>query len=187
MLSTSSTLLQRLRQAPRESGAWERFVDLYTPLLLAWARKLGLSEHDAADLIQDLFAALVEQLPNFEYDPSKSFRAWLKTLLHNRWRNRLRRRQERQPDSGQLSTVAAPLVPPEFEEAEYRQHLVGRALRLMQGEFPEATWKACWEFAVRGRPAADVAAELGLSVNSVYLAKSRVLRRLREELHGLLD
>jgi RNA polymerase sigma-70 factor (ECF subfamily) len=78
-------------------------------------------------------------------------------------------------------------VPAAFEEAEYRQHLARRALELMQAEFPPATWKACWEVVVAGRPAAEVAAELAISIDSVYAAKSRVLRRLRQELAGLLD
>jgi RNA polymerase sigma-70 factor (ECF subfamily) len=187
MLSTSSTLLYRLCQSTHEAADWERFVDLYTPLLLAWTRRLGLNEHDSADLIQDLFAALVEHLPTFEYNPEKSFRAWLRTLLMNRWRNQVRRRQARQAGEGTLASLSVPDQPPEFEEVEYRQHLVSRALRLMQSEFPDATWKACWETVVHDRPAAEVAAELGISVNSVYLARSRVLRRLREQLHGLLD
>ena len=72
--------------------AWQQFVDLYTPLLFSWARRLGLSEHDSADLLQDIFTILVEKLPNFRYDPSQSFRAWLKTILLNRWRNRCRQR-----------------------------------------------------------------------------------------------
>jgi RNA polymerase sigma-70 factor (ECF subfamily) len=186
MLTTSASLLQRLRQSP-EHEAWEKFVDVYTPLLFAWTRHLGLNEHDAADLVQDLFAVLVEKLPQFDYDQQKSFRAWLKTILLNRWRNQQRRRAARQPGDSALANLATLEDPPEFEEAEYRRHLVARALRLMQSEFQPATWKACWEFVVHDRPAAEVAAELGLSVNAVYLAKSRVLRRLREELAGLLD
>jgi len=72
-------------------------------------------------------------------------------------------------------------------EAEYQQHLVGQALRIMRTDFQETTWKACWETLVAGRPAAEVAAELGLSENAVFVARCRVLRRLREELAGLLD
>jgi RNA polymerase sigma-70 factor (ECF subfamily) len=72
-------------------------------------------------------------------------------------------------------------------EAEYRQHLVGQAVRLMQGDFQPATWKACWGLVVEGRPVAEVAAELGLTLDAVYAARSRVLRRLRQELAGLLD
>ena len=75
----------------------------------------------------------------------------------------------------------------ELEEAEYRQHLVARAVELMQAEFEPATWQACWMLTALDRPAAEVADKLGVSVNAVYLAKSRVLARLRRELEGLLD
>src|SRR5262245_55557935 len=85
VFSTPSSLLQRLRHST-ETGNWERFVELYTPLLFAWTARLGLSEHDSADLVQDVFAILEEKLPEFQYDANKSFRAWLKTVLLNRWR-----------------------------------------------------------------------------------------------------
>jgi hypothetical protein len=74
-----------------------------------------------------------------------------------------------------------------FAEAEYRNFLVGRALRLMQAEFQASTWKACWECVVNSKPAAAVAAELDTTVEGVWAAKARVLRRLREELQGLLE
>ncbi|HEY2154472.1 MAG TPA: sigma-70 family RNA polymerase sigma factor, partial [Isosphaeraceae bacterium] len=74
-----------------------------------------------------------------------------------------------------------------FEEAEYRRRLVLRALQVMKTDFQPATWRACWENVVDGRTAGDVARELGITINSVYLAKARVLRRLHLELDGLLD
>ena len=74
-----------------------------------------------------------------------------------------------------------------LEENEYRQQLVARAMRLIQSDFEPVTWEACWQYVALDRRPAEVAADLGLSVNSVYLAKSRVLRRLREELDGLLE
>ena len=86
-----------------------------------------------------------------------------------------------------MDTAAAPDPFDSLIETEYRQQLAMRALELMQADFQPATWKACWEHAACGRPAAEVAAELGLTVNAVYLATSRVLRRLRQELEGLLD
>jgi RNA polymerase sigma-70 factor (ECF subfamily) len=187
MLTTPPSLLDRLRQAP-ERQAWNRFVEMYTPLLFGWAARLGLSGHDAADMVQDVFTTLVEKLPEFRYDPQKSFRAWLKTVLLNRWRKHHRHRAvERRAPGADLNNVAAEDDLPEFEEEEYRRYLVRRALALMEAEFQPATWKACWECVVRSRPAAEVAAELGISTNAVYLARSRVLRRLREELDGLLD
>lgn len=188
MHTTPVSLLLRLRR-PAEDRAWERFVEIYSPLLYAWTRRLGLRPEDAADLVQDIFAVLVEKLPEFEYDAGKSFRAWLRTILLNRWRNRQRRPAPAPlPPADCLPDAAAgPDGVGLVEEAEYREHVVRRALELMQAEFQPATWKACWELVVRGRPAAEVAAELGVTVNAVYLAKSRVLRRLREELQGLLD
>jgi RNA polymerase sigma-70 factor (ECF subfamily) len=181
-------LLERLR-SPGEARSWERFVDLYTPLLFAWTARLGLSDHDAADLVQDVFATLVEKLPEFEYDGTRSFRAWLKTVLLNRWREWRRRAAAAGPvaGGGALADVPDPEDVPDLGEVEYRRQLAQRALAIMQADFEPDTWKACWEFVVCGRSAADVAADLGLTVNAVYLAKTRVLRRLREELRGLLD
>jgi RNA polymerase sigma-70 factor (ECF subfamily) len=188
MLTTPPSLLMRLREAP-ERDAWERFVEMYTPLFFAWTKRLRLDDHEAADLVQDLFIVLVEHLPKFVYDRDKSFRGWLKTILLNRWRNRVRRTTtENTIQHVEMNELAAPAEDvPELAEEEYRQYLVGRALALMKAEFQPATWKACWEFVVAGRRADAVARELGISVNAVYLAKSRVLRRLREELAGLLD
>src|SRR6516225_8631890 len=91
MHTTSASLLERLR-LPTDQAAWERFVQLYTPLLYYWARHLGLQPNAAADLVQDVLTALVQKLPEFVYDRDKSFRNWLRTLTLNRWRNNRRRR-----------------------------------------------------------------------------------------------
>src|SRR5262249_22752152 len=122
------------------------------------------------------------------YDRRKSFRNWLRTVLVNKWRDR-QRRQALPVTAGEeaLAEVAGPDDLDAFWEGEHRRHLLRRALELMQAEFTPATWKACWEFAAEGRPAAEVAAELGISENAVYIAKSRVFRRLRQELKGLLE
>jgi RNA polymerase sigma-70 factor, ECF subfamily len=189
MDSTSATLLRRLT-ADCDHAAWTRFVQLYTPLLFFWARKAGLAEPDAADLVQDVFCVLVRKLPQFQYNPAKSFRAWLRTVLLNIWRNRIRQKvvatglaDERLPFQ-EPATADHAL---QLEEVEYRQHLVAQAVALMQADFEPATWRACWQLVVEGRPAAQVASNLGLTVNAVYLAKSRVLATLRRELDGLLD
>jgi RNA polymerase sigma-70 factor (ECF subfamily) len=186
--STPVSLLERLRQ-PDEQAAWERFVQLYTPLLFHWARRLGLQGQESADLVQDVFAILVQKLPAFRYDPARRFRAWLWTVtLH-----RCRQRQRRQPvlrlseDPEGLAGLAAPDETDAVAEEEYRRYLTRRALDLMRAEFQPATWKAFWECVVNERPAGAVAGELGLTENAVYLAKGRVLRRLRRELEGLLD
>jgi RNA polymerase sigma-70 factor (ECF subfamily) len=186
MYTTSISLLERLRQ-PMDP-AWGRFVDLYAPLLHRWACRLNLSDGDAADLVQDVFVQLVRKLPEFRHDGQHRFRDWLRAVLVNQYRDRRVRREE--PVPGELDKLADPDAPDPGEAAaaaEYRQYLVGRALELMQTDFEPATWKACWETTVQGRPAAEVAAELGLSVAAVYAATARVLRRLREELHGFWE
>jgi RNA polymerase sigma-70 factor (ECF subfamily) len=186
--ATSISLLKRVRQ-PEDRQAWDRFVALYTPLLYSWACRLRLSEADAADLVQDVFVILLQKLPEFEYDPHKSFRAWLWTVARHKYLERLRRPAERPlgTDEESPAQLAVDDGAELFAEAEYRTFLLGRALHLMQAEFQATTWKACWECVVNSKSAAVVAAELGTTVEVVWAAKSRVLRRLREELQGLLE
>jgi RNA polymerase sigma-70 factor (ECF subfamily) len=187
MNTTQVSLLERLRQ-PNEQAAWEHFVQLYTPLLCQWARRLGFQGQDEPDLVQDIFAILVRKLPEFRYDPQKRFRGWLWTVAANKARER--RRQAALPvqaSEDSLNDLPARDDTEAVSEAEYREYLVRRALELMQAEFEPTTWKAFWECVTAERPAADVAAELSISIDSVYAAKSRVLRRLRRELEGLLD
>ena len=188
MTKTPSSLLDRLRQ-PFEPEAWARFVTLYTPLIYSWGRRVGLSEQDAGDLVQDVFVILLQVLPTFTYDRKQSFRKWLRTVTINRWRKDRKRPEHRmvQGHEGQLEAVATDDNVEASWEAEYRQHLVSQALQMMRIDFEEKTWKACWEMTAAGRSAAEVAAELGLTVGAVYAAKFRVLNRLRRELHGLLD
>ncbi|QDU28367.1 RNA polymerase sigma factor RpoE [Anatilimnocola aggregata] len=188
MNTTSLSLLDRLSRGS-DQAAWSRFVDLYTPLLLAWCKRLGLSDADSADLMQTVFVTLCEKLPAFRYDPAHSFRAWLKTVLLNSWRNQARKQRSGTPGAAAaLDPDQLPDTDPrlQLDEAEYRSHLVRRALAMIQEQFEPTTARACWEFVVEERPAQEVADELGISVNSVYLAKSRVLRHLRQELRWLL-
>ena len=188
MDTTSVSLLERLRE-PAQQDAWGRFVDLYTPLIYYWARRVGLAQEEAADLVQDVLTVLVQKLPEFRYDPGKSFRGWLRMVTLNKWRENRRRKGVALAEArdSELAGVVDPEADDAFWQVEYRQHLVNRALKLMQAEFHPTTWKACWEFVVVGRPAAEVARQLGISENAVHLAKGRVLRRLRKELDGLVD
>src|SRR5262245_46309675 len=128
MNTTPVSLLEQLRHSPDEA-AWARFVHLYGPLLFGWARQAGLDEGDAADLVQDVFVVLLKELPRFQLDPAHSSRAWLKTVVLNRWRNQLKR-QARAPARGGGAVLAD--VPARddrlFEEQEYRRQLLWRAL-----------------------------------------------------------
>src|SRR5271167_1212996 len=92
MTETPATLLERLRQ-PFEPEAWARFVSLYTPVILSWGRRVGLQEHDAADLAQEVFVTLLQVLPTFSYDRHQSFRSWLRTVTLNKWRNTRKQRE----------------------------------------------------------------------------------------------
>ncbi len=161
-------------------------MDLYAPLLWAWGQAAGLGQSDLADLVQEVLLILLRELPEFEYDPRRGrFRSWLKTIAVNKCREHQRRRRP-----GALSAADVPESSAdreEFWEDEYRQHLVGRALELMQRDFAPNTWQACQLLIVSDQTAAEIGAALGMSEAAVYAAKSRVLRRLRTELEGLLD
>ncbi len=187
MHTTPVSLLERLRQ-PDASAAWVRFVELATPFLFDVARRNGLQEADAADVVQDVFVMLSQKLPDFRYEPARSFRSWLRTVLTNRCRDRRRRHATALAMPADRLRPVATSDPAEcFADDEYRRALVLRAMRLMRAEFAEATWRACWEQVVNDRAAADVARELGMTPNMAYLARSRVLARLRQELAGLVE
>ncbi len=185
---TSKSLLQRLRQ-PGNDPAWERFVRLYTPLLYFWANRCGCPRGEADDLVQDIFATLLEKMPAFAYDPERSFRAWLRTVAVNKWRARQRRRQIR---PGPLADDQVPASneddPAEWlAEEEYRVLLLRRSLEIMKTDFTEQSWQAGWQVLVEGKSAAKAAAALGTTVGAVHAAKFRILSRLRAELAGLMD
>jgi RNA polymerase sigma-70 factor (ECF subfamily) len=183
MHSTPASLLERLRSA--DADAWVRFVRLYTPFLYHWARRHGLQSSDTADLVQEVFAQLLKVLPQFNYDPSRSFRAWLATVVNNKWRELNRNRRPQTVPADNLKEEPAP--PDDFDDREYRVHVAARALQLIRSEFAPATWQAFWAVVVETRPANVVAVELKLTPNAVYLARGRVLRRLRAELAGLVE
>jgi RNA polymerase sigma-70 factor (ECF subfamily) len=187
MDTTSLTLLARVRDTS-DRAAWERFIQLYTPLLVHWSRKSGLNEVDSDDLVQEVMALLLRKLPDFRHDGQHTFRGWLRTVTLNKWRELQRKRRARPlgPDDDLLdglpreSSVA-------FWEVEYQQFLVARALEVMRSNFEPATWQACMLTVCGGRSASEAAEELQISEASVYQARSRVLRRLREELAELLE
>ena len=169
-------------------------MQLYTPLFLAWARKLGLQAQDAADLVQELLAKLLRELPKFQYDPAKkNFRGWLRTVCFNLCRDWQRARAARGgvgSDAGLSSVMGADDGLHDFWQQEHDAFLVRQALRVfteLEGEFEPHTLTACREVVLRERAPEDVAQELGVAVNVVYIAKLRVLRRLRQELAEFLE
>jgi RNA polymerase sigma-70 factor (ECF subfamily) len=191
--SISSTLLAQLQV--HDTEAWRRLVDLYGPLVYHWCRRSGLRTSDAADVSQDVFAAVSGRITAFRRGgQNTTFRGWLWTITRNKIRDHFR------VQGGQVEAIGGTDVqlwladiPDECTDSsidEDRRELGGlfqRALGMVQAEFEDRTWNAFWRIAVEGQDTADVAAELGISANAVRQAKSRVLRRLRAELGDLID
>jgi RNA polymerase sigma-70 factor (ECF subfamily) len=188
-VETSLSLLERLADRPAEAD-WRRLDGLYRPLLRAWAQRAGLADADADDLTQEVLLVVVREVATFDRRRPGAFRSWLRVVLANRLGDffAARRRHARPADSGVLEQLAA--ADSELSrlwDREHDQHVAAKALRLVQGDFSAATWQAFRRLVLDGAAPADVAAELGVSANAVLLARSRVLKRLRAELAGLIE
>ncbi len=189
--ATSPSLLVRLKT--REPLAWERFVDLYGPLVFHWGHRHGLHDDDAADVMQEVLSAVAGSIDRFQHATHRGrFRGWLWTITRNKIRDH-HRRLEHQVIGQELHELGISLesLPEEWSDdasdaTRYEVNsLVHRALDLIRGEFQPRTWDAFWRSVVGGDDTHQIAAELGLSQNGVRQAKSRVLRRLRAELGDL--
>ncbi len=143
---------------------------------------MGLGLDDAADLVQDVFIILVQKLPEFEYNERGRFRGWLWTVSRNCWRDKCRRPALPVDHAIQTTELAGADTTEAVEEAEFLRHIASGLVPVVREFFQESTWRAFWEHVAEGRPAADVAAELGVSVAAVYKAKARVLAKLSREL-----
>jgi len=182
----TSSLLRRV--VANDQQAWEQMVGLYYPMVYGWCRRSGLQSSDAADVCQDVFRGVVRGIGGFRRDkPGDTFRGWLRRITQRRViDHRQARQSQAEPllELGSRVPHAASAHPPgdELPESVKEPSLPHGVLDLVRSEFEQRTWNAFWKTTVDDRPAADVARELGMSVNAVYLAKSRVLRRLREEL-----
>lgn len=185
MLSTSLSLLDELRTTS-DGACWERFVRLYTPVLGIWANRLGLSSSDTEDLLQDVFSLLVQKIGMYQPDNQGRFRDWLRVVLTNRFRERWRKRT---PELASVDPVDFRHEDPAaaFWEQEYQQVVVARALGFLRDRFEERVWKAFWLTTVDGWSTTEAADELQMTVGAVYVARSRVLTRLRREFEGFLD
>lgn len=191
-LLTRASLLARLGD-PEDRLAWQQFVELYGSLLYGFARQRGLQDADAADLTQEVLLAIVQTAGRWHYDPQRgSFRGWLYGVTRNKIAQFLTNRRSQPLGSGDSTTQQRLAEQPKPEadleatwEQEYQQHLFRLAAAQIQKHFNPTTWKAFWRTAVEGARGAAVAAELGLSVGAVYVARSRVLARLTEEIQQL--
>ena len=188
--TTRSSLLLRLRD-PRDNQAWSDFVELYAPLVYRQARRAGLQDADAADVTQEVFRAVAGKISQFEYDARRGeFRGWLYRITQNKLRDASARRQN--VGSGDtavhelLNEQPAATVPDTWDH-EFRQRLLAWAYDQLRARCEPSTWEAFWLTAVEGASGDAVAARLGLSVGAVYVAKSRMLLRLKEILQPWED
>lgn len=187
---TRASLLVRLRNHD-DKDAWRQFVALYAPLIHGLARRRGLQDADAADLTQEVLRTL-SRTDAFEYDPSRgSFRAWLYTVTCRKILDFYDSRANRERGSGDsmtqqlLDQAPAPSDDAERWEREYQRHLFAVAADQVKGFFAPATWQAFWLLAVEGKNAEETAQTTGLSAGAVYVAKSRVLARLKKQIEAL--
>lgn len=192
--STSPTLLARAKA--NDPLAWQRLVELYSPLIFYWCRGARLRAADAADIVQDVFHAVARSLERFEHETERgSFRGWLRRITSNKLRDHWRAHGAEPVAQGGstvrqlLESAAEPVAfdPDEPAGAEETGLLLERALSLFRTDFEEPTWQAFWGLVIEGRSAAELSDALGISVNAVYKAKARVLSRLRSELHALVE
>ena len=189
---TSISLIDRLKTAPPDASDWQRLQDIYLPLIQRWLRRVPGLGNEADDLAQEVFLVLLREFPRFERRREGSFRAWLRNIAVNKARNFRKRRDRRpavglDPSDGFLDQMADPESDLAREwDREHDEHVARKILTAVQADFSPTTWKAFQRFALDGLPATRVGEELGLTENAVLLAKSRVVRRLREEAGDLL-
>jgi RNA polymerase sigma factor (sigma-70 family) len=187
--ATRRSLIVKLRD-PADHAAWREFVTLYEPLVYRLARHKGLQDADANDLCQEVFRVVSQAIGGWDPDPGRgSFRAWLSRIARNLLINFLTRQPNHVRGSGATSVQELLESQPEpdpsttaFFEAEYRKRLFQWAADLVKDEFTPTTWAAFWRTAIEGLPPKDVAAGVGISVGAVYIARSRVLARLRQRI-----
>lgn len=178
-------MLDRVRADDQD--AWKRFVRLYSPLVYSWAKRCGLSNQDAADTMQEVFLAVARRIGEFRPKQTGGFRGWLWVITRNKVRDHFRA-AEVHPVGGTDMQHRLQEVPDD-EPASWsesgecsRINLVRHAAQLVRDDFEPHTWQAFWRLTVENHTARDIGAELGMSLDAVYQAKARVLRRLKEEL-----
>lgn len=194
LVPTSPSLLDRLHENA-DPTAWDRLTSLYSPLIRGWLRKHDIRQDDADDLVQEVLVIVVRRFPEFRHNTrTGAFRAWLRTITLNVCRdfwksNRLRPNAPGGSDFGgyleQLADDTNPLA--QQWDRDHDVFVTKRLLAMIQPQFEATTWNAFCRLAIEGQSAAEVAKDLGITPNAVFIAKSRVLAKLREEAAGLVE
>jgi RNA polymerase sigma factor (sigma-70 family) len=192
--TTRPSLLVRLRN-PQDERAWHEFTAIYSPLVYRLARRKGLQDADAADLVQEVLQAVASAIDRFEPDPARGpFRNWLFRIAHNLMIDLLTN-QGRHPrgvgGDDRMDLLESPAALSQADSAlfelELRRQLFQWASEQIREEFHASSWSAFWKTWVEGKKPKDVAAEMGMSLGAIYMARSRVVARLREFISGIED
>ena len=192
-MQTRVSLLARIRNL-NDGLAWSEFVRLYAPLVHSYGMKNGLQDADAADLAQETLRLVMRAAPEFVYDPAKgTFRGWLFTIARNEIRKFASRQKRTLVGSGdsKVREMLETQPSPDAEEAEwnreYQMNLFRCAAETVQGEFRETTWQAFWRTIIQHQDIQAVAQDLGLSLGAVYIARSRITARIRQEISAIRE
>jgi RNA polymerase sigma-70 factor (ECF subfamily) len=190
---TRPSLLIRVRNSG-DGEAWREFTEIYAPLIHRFARKQGLQDADAADLAQDVLCSVASAIGKLNYDRQLGkFRSWLLTVAHSKLCNQVAQRKRQPQGSGDsafceaLQNVPASSEHEAYWDEEYERRLFEWAAEKVRTGFQESTWQAFWQTTVEGLDVKDVAEKLGITVGAVYIAKSRVLSRLKEQIQEIGD
>jgi RNA polymerase sigma-70 factor (ECF subfamily) len=190
-LPTSPTLLGRLARVPTDQGAWGEFAERYGHKIYRWCRHWGLQEADAEDVTQDVLLKVARRMQTFIYDPSQSFRAWLKTVTHHAWRDFVDARAHASKGSGDtdvlqgLQTIPARDHLVEQLDDEFAREVLAEAMARVRLRIQPHTWEAFRLLALEGLAGAEAAARLNMKVATVFVARSKVQKMIQEEVRQL--
>jgi RNA polymerase sigma factor (sigma-70 family) len=187
--ATRPSLLLRVRDAA-DQEAWQQFVDLYAPLIYKLGRRRGLQDADAADLTQEVFRSIASAIKELDYDRRHgTFRGWLYTVTRNKLADLLTARKPAERGSGdtahQLFLQEQPDRDSDYWDTEYERRVFAWAVGRVRGEFKHATWQAFQLVAVEGKSGEEAASTLGMSIGAVYMAKCRVLARIKKQVRQI--
>lgn len=179
---TSLSLLRGVQAM--DPDAWRQLALLYGPVVYRWCRLQGLQARDAEDLVQEVFLTVANRVGEFDHDKDDAtFRGWLWTITRHKLGDWIRRQRNHPVPVGDTEALQSPEAAP--TAGDDVGSLYHRALELIRGEFEQRSWDAFWRVVGEGQGVEDVAAALQMSRNAVYIAKSRILHRLRELLGDL--
>lgn len=187
--NTRPSLLFRIRDA-RDRTAWEDFVGIYTPFVHRLLRGWGLQDADAADVTQDVFMTVVNAIDGFEHRRPGSFRCWLRTTARNRFVTLLRKNKVSVADGSAVLNLleeqpSLDRGEAELLEREYQRCVLKWAIEQITPEFNESPWQAFWQTHIEGKSVQEVAKSLGVGESAVYMARIRVLKRLKAKIQDI--